>query len=310
MDCSQPHYSFDFPGKNTEEGCHFLLQRIFLVQESNSGLLHCRQVLYHWAIWKALPLSPQSIWLNKNSYLQGKNPYPDKGCLSDLRDFRSTYYNTPMTCSELGLQSKFLTRLKLEELPVQHISSSSKAESAPERQIKLYSLELADRINCILWTFFVFPLKLVAGFDEQRNPRVNSKGCSRQGTVMSNVFEWQGVLVSKRLYSTGSNDMRYSQGFHKSPYKPPAHFPSLSSLHCPSPAPHALFPKTAPTIPNPATAPTCPDSCKNSCVTELSNGFLYQTLFTGCPGAKTLSFQGRDPRFNPWYRELDPICHK
>ena len=30
----------NFPGKNTGVGCHFLLQRIFLTQESNSGLLH------------------------------------------------------------------------------------------------------------------------------------------------------------------------------------------------------------------------------------------------------------------------------
>ena len=28
-------------------GCHFLLQRIFLTQGSNLGLLHCRQTLYH-----------------------------------------------------------------------------------------------------------------------------------------------------------------------------------------------------------------------------------------------------------------------
>ena len=27
--------------------CHFLLQRIFLTQESNPGLPHCRQPLYH-----------------------------------------------------------------------------------------------------------------------------------------------------------------------------------------------------------------------------------------------------------------------
>ena len=27
-------------------GCHFLLQGIFLIQESNLGLLHCRQILY------------------------------------------------------------------------------------------------------------------------------------------------------------------------------------------------------------------------------------------------------------------------
>ena len=28
-------------------GCHFLLQGIFLSQESNPGPLHCRQILYH-----------------------------------------------------------------------------------------------------------------------------------------------------------------------------------------------------------------------------------------------------------------------
>ena len=38
--------SWDFPGKNIGVGCHFLLQRIFLTQELNSGLLHCRQILY------------------------------------------------------------------------------------------------------------------------------------------------------------------------------------------------------------------------------------------------------------------------
>ena len=36
----------DSPGKNTGVGCHFLLQGIFLTQESNPGLLHCRQSLY------------------------------------------------------------------------------------------------------------------------------------------------------------------------------------------------------------------------------------------------------------------------
>ena len=37
------------PGKNTGVGCDFLLQGIFLTQGSNLGLLHCRQILYHWA---------------------------------------------------------------------------------------------------------------------------------------------------------------------------------------------------------------------------------------------------------------------
>ena len=37
---------WDFPGKNTGVGCHFLLQGIFPTQGSNLGLLHCRQTLY------------------------------------------------------------------------------------------------------------------------------------------------------------------------------------------------------------------------------------------------------------------------
>ena len=53
-DCLQPHglYStrlpcpWDFPGKNTGVGCHFLLQGIFLTQGLNLGLLHYRQMLY------------------------------------------------------------------------------------------------------------------------------------------------------------------------------------------------------------------------------------------------------------------------
>ena len=38
---------WDFPGKNTGVGCHFLLQGIFLTQGSNLGLLPCRQIVYH-----------------------------------------------------------------------------------------------------------------------------------------------------------------------------------------------------------------------------------------------------------------------
>ena len=31
---------------NTEVGCHFLLQGIYLTQELTPHLLHCRQILY------------------------------------------------------------------------------------------------------------------------------------------------------------------------------------------------------------------------------------------------------------------------
>ena len=37
---------WDSPGKNTGVGCHALLQGIFLIQGSNPGLPHCRQILY------------------------------------------------------------------------------------------------------------------------------------------------------------------------------------------------------------------------------------------------------------------------
>ena len=37
---------WDFQGKNTGVGCHFLLQGIFPTQGSNPGLLHCRQTIY------------------------------------------------------------------------------------------------------------------------------------------------------------------------------------------------------------------------------------------------------------------------
>ena len=54
-DSLQPHrlqptrflHPWDFPGKNTGVGCHFLLQEIFLTQGLNPGLPHCRQTLYH-----------------------------------------------------------------------------------------------------------------------------------------------------------------------------------------------------------------------------------------------------------------------
>ena len=49
MDCSPTRLfcPWDSPGKNTGVGCHALIQEIFLTQRLNSGLLRCRQILYH-----------------------------------------------------------------------------------------------------------------------------------------------------------------------------------------------------------------------------------------------------------------------
>ena len=48
MDCNLPRllHPWNFPGKNTGVGCHFLFQGIFPTQGSNPGLPHCRQMLY------------------------------------------------------------------------------------------------------------------------------------------------------------------------------------------------------------------------------------------------------------------------
>ena len=54
-DSLQPHglkparvlHPWDSPGKKLGVGCRSLLQRIFLTQGSNLGLLYCRQILYH-----------------------------------------------------------------------------------------------------------------------------------------------------------------------------------------------------------------------------------------------------------------------
>ena len=37
---------WDFPGKKTRVGCHFLLQGIFLTEGLNLCFLHCMQILY------------------------------------------------------------------------------------------------------------------------------------------------------------------------------------------------------------------------------------------------------------------------
>ena len=57
---------WNFPGKNTGVGCHFLLQRIFPTQGSNPQLLH----LLHWQA-ESLPLrylgSPTQLYFNSKT---------------------------------------------------------------------------------------------------------------------------------------------------------------------------------------------------------------------------------------------------
>ena len=60
-------WPWDFPDKSTRVGCHFLLQGIFLTQESNPRLLLGRWILYHWTTGEAPDLYILSSW-NKPSF--------------------------------------------------------------------------------------------------------------------------------------------------------------------------------------------------------------------------------------------------
>ena len=54
---------WNFPGNNTGVGCHFFLQGIFPTQVSNPGLLHCRLMICHSAVWEALIICPLIIYI-------------------------------------------------------------------------------------------------------------------------------------------------------------------------------------------------------------------------------------------------------
>ena len=63
MHCSPPGSSVhkDSPGKNTGEGCHSLLQGIFPTQGSNTGLSHCRRILYKYTVIRYLTMPFESF---------------------------------------------------------------------------------------------------------------------------------------------------------------------------------------------------------------------------------------------------------
>ena len=82
MDCSLPGSSDqeDSPGKNTRVGCHALLQGIFQIQGSYSGLLHYRCILYCLShqgspSWQSDVLIWKNDWCSKHfsGYLLSQN---------------------------------------------------------------------------------------------------------------------------------------------------------------------------------------------------------------------------------------------
>ena len=86
LDCSPPVSSlWDFSGKITGISCHFLLQGIFLTQGLNPcllSLLHCRQILYCWAIREAY-----QYWRPKYLYIKQDSKVDSKGHLCDVSEY-------------------------------------------------------------------------------------------------------------------------------------------------------------------------------------------------------------------------------
>ena len=62
---------WDFSGKDTGVGCHFLPQGIFPIQGSNPGLLYCRQILY-WLSYKGSPYTNEVLDKSEFNHHWGK----------------------------------------------------------------------------------------------------------------------------------------------------------------------------------------------------------------------------------------------
>ena len=93
---------WSFPGKNTGVGSHFLLRSIFLTQGLNTGLQHCRQILYHLShqgssFYMAEILSPQLV--SKDNFWP---PYPFTfKNVSELFSGLSQYFHDSVTLNML-----------------------------------------------------------------------------------------------------------------------------------------------------------------------------------------------------------------
>ena len=77
---------WDFPGKSTGLGCHFLLQGIFLTQRLNPDLPHCRQMRYHLSHQESPKVRKAPFCLSGNLTVTLSLPNPNKARQSEYRD--------------------------------------------------------------------------------------------------------------------------------------------------------------------------------------------------------------------------------
>ena len=72
VDCSLPGFSWDYSGRNTEVGCHFLFQEILQTQGLNPFLLS----LLHWQADSFITEPPGKLWENSSVIMYGTDPPP------------------------------------------------------------------------------------------------------------------------------------------------------------------------------------------------------------------------------------------
>ena len=98
--------AWNFPGKDTGMGCYFLLQRIFLTQELNPGLLR----LLHWQV-NSLPLchlgNPISYSSLSNNIWLLKFRFSQKLIASFLQEYK-TKERFYMSLILYGIKSYFM----------------------------------------------------------------------------------------------------------------------------------------------------------------------------------------------------------
>ena len=105
---------WDSPDKNTGVDCHSLLQRIFLTQRSNLGLLHCRQILYLQVKYKLIviaPISPVDSWSLDGGCFHGESELePHLFCsVPDLKIFHGCMRQEMKRGEKQERKSHFIT---------------------------------------------------------------------------------------------------------------------------------------------------------------------------------------------------------
>ena len=151
----------EFPSKNTGVGSHSLLQGIFLIQEQNPGLLHCRQILYHLS-HQASTLTMHVVELKSSSILPTKGWYlPSTAAAAAAKLLQShSTLRDPMDCSLPGssvhgnFQARVLEWVALAfsgHLLLQRIKSQLLWPLTFTTHFKEFRMEIRNEVLCVFW---------------------------------------------------------------------------------------------------------------------------------------------------------------